>query len=79
MEEVPSWNVMKLTIEKLNEVNIRVYGDAGCEQELENFFTYEVPGARFTPKFKARLLFALILLTALELGTIKSIFLLKLR
>jgi superfamily II DNA or RNA helicase len=55
MEEVPSWNVMKLTIEKLNEVNIRVYGDAGCEQELENFFTYEVPGARFTPKFKARL------------------------
>jgi superfamily II DNA or RNA helicase len=55
MEEVPSWNVMKLTIEKLNEVNIRVYGDAGCEQELEKFFTYEVPGARFTPKFKARL------------------------
>lgn len=55
MEEVPSWNVMKLTIEKLNEVNIRVFGDASCEQELEAFFTYEVPGARFTPKFKARL------------------------
>ena len=46
---------MKLTIEKLNEVNIRVFGDASCEQELEAFFTYEVPGARFTPKFKARL------------------------
>jgi superfamily II DNA or RNA helicase len=55
MEEVPSRNVMKLTIEKLNEVNIRVFGDASCEQELEAFFTYEVPGARFTPKFKARL------------------------
>jgi hypothetical protein len=32
-----------------------------------------------SPKFKARLLFGLIILTALELGTIKSIFLLKLR
>ena len=46
---------MKLTIEKISEVYLRVYGDAGCEQELESFFTYEVPGARFSPKFKARL------------------------
>ena len=46
---------MKLTVEKISEVYLRVYGDAGCEQELESFFTYEVPGARFSPKFKARL------------------------
>ena len=46
---------MKLTVEKISEVHLRVYGDPGCEQELETFFTYEVPGARFTPKFKARL------------------------
>ena len=46
---------MKLTVEKISEVHLRVYGDPGCEQELEMFFTYEVPGARFTPKFKARL------------------------
>lgn len=46
---------MKLTVEKISEVHLRVYGDPGCEQELELFFTYEVPGARFTPKFKARL------------------------
>lgn len=46
---------MKLTVEKISEVYLRVYGDPGCEQELEMFFTYEVPGARFTPKFKARL------------------------
>ena len=44
---------MKLTVEKISEVYLRVYGDPGCEQELEIFFTYEVPGARFTPKFKA--------------------------
>ena len=46
---------MKLTVEKISEVYIRVYGDVSCEQDLEQFFTYEVPGARFTPKFKARL------------------------
>ena len=55
MEEIPSWDVMKLTVEKISEVYIRIYGDASCEQELEAFFTYEVPGAKFTPKFKARL------------------------
>jgi superfamily II DNA or RNA helicase len=55
MEEIPSWDVMKLTVEKISEVYIRIYGDASCEQELELFFTYEVPGAKFTPKFKARL------------------------
>jgi hypothetical protein len=32
-----------------------------------------------SPRFKARLLFGLIILTAVELGTIKSMFLLKLR
>lgn len=46
---------MKLTVEKISEVYLRVYGDVSCEQDLESFFTYEVPGARFSPKFKARL------------------------
>lgn len=46
---------MKLTVEKISEVFLRIYGDPGCEQELEMFFTYDVPGAKFTPKFKARL------------------------
>jgi len=46
---------MLLKIEKISEVHIRVFSDPNCEQELEAFFTYEVPGARFTPKFKARL------------------------
>ena len=55
METLFSRNVMKLTVEKISEVYLRVYGDVSCEQDLEQFFTYEVPGARFTPKFKARL------------------------
>lgn len=44
-----------ITIEKLDEVYIRVFADPSIEQELSDFFTYEYPGARFTPKFKARL------------------------
>lgn len=44
-----------ITIEKLDEVYVRVFSDSGIEQELSDFFTYEYPGARFTPQYKARL------------------------
>jgi hypothetical protein len=55
MEEISCWDVMKVSIEKLDEVYVRVFSDAGVEQELSDFFTYEYPGARFTPQFRARL------------------------
>jgi superfamily II DNA or RNA helicase len=54
MEEILSWYVM-IKIEKLDEVYVRIFGDASIEQELADFFTYEYPGARFTPQFRARL------------------------
>jgi superfamily II DNA or RNA helicase len=54
MEEVPSRDVM-ITIEKLDEVYMRVFAEPSIEQELAEFFTYEYPGARFTPQFRARL------------------------
>jgi superfamily II DNA or RNA helicase len=44
-----------IKIEKLDEVYVRVFSDSGIEQELADFFTYEYPGARFTPQFRARL------------------------
>ena len=44
-----------LYVEKLDEVYMRVFGDASVEQELSDFFTYEYPGARFTPQYRARL------------------------
>jgi len=44
-----------ITIEKLDEVYMRVFGDPSIEQELCDFFTYEYPGARFTPQYRARL------------------------
>jgi superfamily II DNA or RNA helicase len=46
---------MNITIEKLDEVYVRVFSDPSIEQEICDFFTYEYPGAKFTPKFKARL------------------------
>lgn len=46
---------MKLTIEKIDEVNLRIFADADIEYDLSQFFTFEVPGARFTPMFKARM------------------------
>lgn len=55
MEEVPSRNVMIIYVEKISEVYIRVMADSGIESELSDFFTFEVPGARFTPMFKARI------------------------
>lgn len=44
-----------IKIEKLDEVYIRVFAEPSIEMELVQFFTYEYPGARFTPQFRARL------------------------
>ena len=44
-----------INIEKISEVHIRVYTEASIAQELSDFFTFEVPGARFTPQYKARI------------------------
>jgi superfamily II DNA or RNA helicase len=46
---------VKISIEKINEVHVRIYSDPGIEQELSDFFTFEYPGARFTPQYRARL------------------------
>ena len=46
---------MTIKIEKANEVYLRVFTDRDIEQELSAFFTFEVPGARFTPAFRARM------------------------
>jgi superfamily II DNA or RNA helicase len=55
MEKIFSWYVMIIKIEKLDEVYVRVFSEASIEQEISDFFTYEYPGARFTPQFRARL------------------------
>ena len=44
-----------INIEKINNVHIRVYTDPGIAQEISEFFTFEMPGARFTPQYRAKL------------------------
>jgi len=44
-----------LRIEKINEVYIRVFSEDGILQELSEYFTYEYPGAKFTPQYRAKL------------------------
>lgn len=41
-----------IKVEKVDEVNCRVVCDAGLAQELSDYFTFDVPGARFSPQFK---------------------------
>lgn len=45
-----------IKVEKLNEVHMRLYcDDMGVESELADYFTFEYPGAKFTPQYRARL------------------------
>ena len=44
-----------IRIEKLDEVFVRVFSEPSVEHELVDFFSYEYPGARFTPQYKARI------------------------
>lgn len=44
-----------IKIEKINNVHIRVFTDEGIAQEISQFFTFEMPGARFTPQYRAKL------------------------
>jgi len=44
--------VDQVAIEKLNELNVRVEADAGIKMELSEYFTFEVPGAKFMPSVR---------------------------
>lgn len=44
-----------IEIEKVNDVHVRVFCDHGIAQEISEFFTFEMPGARFTPQYRAKL------------------------
>ena len=41
-------------IEHLNEVHAKVTADNGIKQELVDYFTFEVPGAKFMPAYRSR-------------------------
>jgi superfamily II DNA or RNA helicase len=41
-----------IRIEKVDEVNCRVICDNGIAQEISEYFTFDVPGAKFSPQYK---------------------------
>lgn len=45
----------EIIVEKVDEVHLRIFTDDGLEQELSEYFTFDVPNAKWTPKFKARI------------------------
>ena len=45
-----------IIVEKIDDVYLRWWSDdQGVESEIVDYFTYDFPGARFTPQYKARL------------------------
>ena len=44
-----------MIISKKNEVYVRVETEPNIARELSDFFTFEVPGARFMPSYKKRI------------------------
>jgi len=46
----------KIFVKKINESTLNVYSeDLGIEQEINDFFTFDIPGAKFMPAYKAKL------------------------
>lgn len=44
-----------ITVEYVDDVNIRVRCDPGLAYEISDYFTFFVPGYKFMPKFKAKM------------------------
>jgi len=44
-----------ITVTKKNEVYLNIECDIGIAQEINDFFTFEVPGAKFMPAYKSRM------------------------
>ena len=42
----------KLVVHKVNNVHLKVQCDAGIAYELNEYFTFNVPGAKFSPAYK---------------------------
>ena len=49
------WEPNTLQIKKVNEVHMKIEAEPLIKQELSDFFTFEVPNARFTPAYKSRM------------------------
>ena len=46
--------MQNLIVDKINDVHIRIDADASIRRELSDYFSFEVPGYKFTPQFRNR-------------------------
>lgn len=44
-----------IRIEKVDDVHIKLHSDTSTAYEMSEYFTFAVPGAKFTPKFKNKM------------------------
>ena len=62
----------KMQISKVNEVYLHLEVDSGLSRELADYFTFEVPGAKFMPIYKKRIWDGKIRLYSQQTGKIYS-------
>lgn len=48
------WLMNKVQIEKINEVYNKIYAETSILMELSDYFTFDVPGAKFSPQFRQK-------------------------
>ena len=65
-----SQTLCKMHISKLNEVYLKVETDSGLARELSDYFTFEVPGARFMPAYRNKVWDGKIRLFSAQTGKI---------
>lgn len=46
--------MQNIIVDKINDVHIRIDADASIRRELSDYFSFEVPGYKFTPQFRNR-------------------------
>ena len=46
--------MQNIIVDKVNDVYIRIDADASIRRELSDYFSFEVPGFKFTPQFRNR-------------------------
>ena len=54
MAKIYEWIMSDLTISKKNEVHLVVDAEPHVQQELSDYFTFDVPGAKFMPQYRNR-------------------------
>ena len=56
MAKIYEWVMSDLIIAKKNEVHLTVDAQPHVQQELSDYFTFDVPGAKYMPQYREQTL-----------------------